>query len=201
VLRYSIIVSSLLLLLIIQACESSSRSEKDLIELEPFTWDLLDSGTFRIDELKMNKASVLITMDPECPMCANYSKLINELAPKHSSDSIRFYGVFTGPFYSNAEIKAFAIKYKVEISFILDPKYRLASFFSAEVTPEAFVMDRSGKLVYQGLLDNWAISLGKKRKQASVHYLADALEAIKNGNEPKVPFTIAVGCIIEYEIE
>jgi hypothetical protein len=63
------------------------------------------------------------------------------------------------------------------------------------------VMDGSGKLIYQGLLDNWAISLGKKRKHASEHYLADALEAIKNGNDPEVSFTKAVGCIIEYEIE
>lgn len=190
-----------LVLVLIQACGSSDAPKKDLIELEPFTWEMLDSGTFRIDELRMNKASVLITMDPECPMCANYSKLINELAPKYSSDSIQFYGIFTSPFYSDAEIRAFAIKYKVDIPFILDPDYRLASFFSAEVTPEVFVINRAGQLVYQGLLDNWAISLGKKRKKASKHYLADALEAIKKGAEPEVNYTKAVGCIIEYEIE
>jgi hypothetical protein len=140
-------------------------------------------------------------MDPECPMCANYSKVINELAPKYLSDSIQFYGLFTGPFSTEREIKAFALKYKVEIPFILDPEYRLASYFNAEVTPEVFVLDSSGKLVYQGLIDNWAIALGKKRKRASEHYLADALEAINSGNDLEVEFTKAVGCIIEYDIE
>ena len=190
-----------LFILLLQACGPSGGLKGDINELQPNTWILLDSGTFQIDDLKKNKASVLITLDPECPMCVNYSKVINELAPKYSSDSIQFYGIFTSPFYSDAEIKAFAIKYKVDIPFILDPDYRLASFFGAEVTPEVFVIGRNGKLIYQGLLDNWAIALGKKRKRASEHYLADALEAIKTGTVPKVNYTKAVGCIIEYEIE
>jgi len=200
-LRSPSLVFGIIALVLIHACEFSDALKKDLVELEPFTWEMLDSGTFQINDLKKNKASVLITLDPECPMCANYSKVINELSPKYSMDSIQFYGIFTSPFYSDAEIRAFAVKYNVDIPFILDPDYRLASFFGAEVTPEVFVMNQAGQLVYQGLLDNWAIALGKKRKKASKHYLADALEAIKMGTEPEVNYTKAIGCIIEYEIE
>jgi len=190
-----------LIVLMIQSCSPSGGLKGDIEELQPYTWELLDSGTFQVEDIKKNKASVLITLDPECPMCANYSKVINELAPKYANDSIQFYGIFTSPYYTDAEIKAYAIKFGVEIPFILDPNYRLASFFGAEVTPEVFVIERNGTLVYQGLLDNWAIALGKKRKMASKHYLADALEAVKTGNEPEVKYTTAVGCIIEYEVE
>ena len=194
-------MAGFLFVVMLQACGPTGGFKGDIKELQPFTWDMLDSGTFQINDLKKNKASVLITLDPECPMCANYSKVINELSPKYSMDSIQFYGIFTSPSYSDAEIKAFAVKYNVDIPFILDPDYRLASFFGAEVTPEVFVMNQAGQLVYQGLLDNWAIALGKKRKKASKHYLADALEAIKMGTEPEVNYTKAIGCIIEYEIE
>ncbi len=183
------------------SCKEVGGLNGDVTELGPYSWDLLDSTLFSVDDLGRSKATVLITMDPECPMCANYAKVINELYPKYKQDSVAFFGVFTGPYFTDAEIRGFGIKYQVEIPFILDPENRLASFLGAEVTPEVFVIDKVGHLVYQGALDDWATGLGKKKRAAQKHYLADALKALSEGKEPEVTYTKAYGCIIEYEIE
>ena len=134
------ILASLLMILFLLSC-SEGPSIGDVQELTPFTWEVLDGGDFSIRDFANNRASVLITMDPECPMCANYSKTINDLVPKYSADSIAFYGLFTSEFYSRAEIRGFGLKYGVEIPFVLDPNYELASFLGARATPEVFVFD------------------------------------------------------------
>ena len=196
--------SSLVLLvftILIASCITEKGFQGEIGELGPYSWNLLDGGQFTIEYLSKSRATVLITMDPECPMCANYSKVINDLELVYREDSVSFYGIFTTDFYSEQEIRGFALKYNVDIPFILDPTNRLAQFLDAKVTPEVFVFDRNSELVYQGLIDDWAIALGKKRKKANVHYLTDALDAVRNGRSPEIGYTKAVGCIIEYDIE
>lgn len=170
-----------------------------MADLAPYQWRLLDSTSFQIDDMSQNKASVFITLMPDCPMCANYAKTVNELAFTH--DSVAIYGLFPTRYYTDNEVRVYRDKYQLKVPFIMDPDNRLATFLAASVTPEAFVLDRSGKLAYQGAIDDWAIALGKKKRMAQQHYLDDALSALAKGERPVTSYVPAVGCIIEYETE
>lgn len=69
----------------------------------------------------------------------------------------------------------------------------------ATVTPQAFVFARNQKRpVYQGRIDNLYGAYGKKRKVATTHELADALEAVVAGRAVRITKTMPVGCFIAY---
>ena len=77
--------------------------------------------------------------------------------------------------------------------FRLDQGSRLARAFGAERTPEAFLFDASGKLVYHGTIDDNAQSPGEVKER----YLRDALQALVDGNKIAVAETKSLGCTIK----
>ena len=110
---------------------------------------------------------------------------------------IHFYGIFSGNGFDENEIADFAKTYKIEFDLLLDPEKKTAKLFKAQVTPEAFILDASGKVIYQGAVDNWLYAAGKKRALITEHYLQDALLAVVSGEKIKISLTQAKGCLLE----
>ena len=69
-----------------------------------------------------------------------------------------------------------------------------APWRSASVTPEAFLFDRNGKLVYHGAIDDNHRDPGKVQKR----YLKDALDAVAAGKTPAVQESKSMGCGIKF---
>jgi hypothetical protein len=67
---------------------------------------------------------------------------------------------------------------------------------AAQITPEAAVFDAKRRLVYHGRIDNLYEDFGHKRKSATTHELADAIEAAIAGKPLTTKVTSAVGCYI-----
>lgn len=141
--------------------------------------------------------TVFIFLSPECPLCQNYSVKINKLMQQHHSDSLHFVGVVSGTFYPPDQIKRFLIKYELDLPVLLDPEFKLAKAFGAEITPEVFYTAPGGKVLYSGAIDDWAISLGQKRINVQNDYLRDAILAHQQRKEINPTRTKAVGCFIE----
>jgi hypothetical protein len=70
------------------------------------------------------------------------------------------------------------------------PAPALARQLGAQTTPEAFLFDGQGRLVYRGAVDDG----GEKPAR---HYLRDALEAVLAGRPVTVPRTLGNGCEIK----
>jgi hypothetical protein len=70
------------------------------------------------------------------------------------------------------------------------PPASLAKALGAQTTPEAFLFDAEGKLVYRGAVDEG----GEKPARL---YLRDALEAVLAGKPVAVPRTLGNGCEIK----
>jgi len=140
---------------------------------------------------------VFYFLSPECPLCENYALNIREIYQSFEYYNFRFYGIFPGEYYSKEQIKEYKKVNDLGIEFLLDPKYELTNSLDATTTPEAIVFSKEQELIYQGAIDNWMISLGKKRTVVTEHYLLDALAAVKKNTVPKVVKTKPVGCYIE----
>jgi hypothetical protein len=80
---------------------------------------------------------------------------------------------------------------------LIDSNKKIANQLKASITPEVFILDINGSLLYSGRIDDWAYSLGKKRKNITDHNLLNALEDILNSRTIKNPKTTAIGCYIE----
>jgi hypothetical protein len=145
------------------------------------------------DHLKDKQAAVFVFLAPDCPLSQNYTRTLNDLRPQFQSNGIEFYAVFTG----DAAVDEFVATYKITFPVLHDRDYRLADFFGATKTPEAFAVDTQGRTFYQGAIDNWAPELGQHRTVITEHYLQDALSSFVQHREVEVKQTKAVGCFIE----
>jgi hypothetical protein len=78
--------------------------------------------------------------------------------------------------------------------YVVDAGSRVARGFGAERTPEAFLFDAGGVLVYHGTIDDNADSAGA----VTQHFLRDALDAVAAGQPVAVKETKALGCGIKF---
>jgi thiol-disulfide isomerase/thioredoxin len=148
-------------------------------------------------EIEQNQLNVLLFLSPECPLCQNYAPTIQDIQNSFSDKKVKFFGIVSGDFYSRESILKYKLKYGIDMPILLDPEFKLADQLNAEITPEAVVLNNQGRTIYMGAIDNWAISLGQKRLEASAHYLSDALNNYLEGKKVEPSRTKAVGCFIE----
>lgn len=157
----------------------------------------IEGLSYSLNSLKNNKASVIIFLSPDCPLCQNYALTIKQMQEEFEKQGIKFYGIFPGTWYSVKDIKKFKSDYKLNINMLLDEKKALSHLLKATVTPEAVIINADGKIVYQGRIDNWMYAAGKKRTVITKHELKDALEDIVNNKVISITKTEPVGCLIE----
>jgi thiol-disulfide isomerase/thioredoxin len=183
-------ITLVLIVVILSSCGTDSPLHQKLA--------MLDKTEIVLDTVFSNHSgTALIFLSPECPLCQNYSVTIDRIQEDFGDKDIAFYGIVSGTYYSDADIKGFLIRYKLDLPIILDPQLALANHYGAEITPEAFLIAESGESIYQGAIDNWAISLGQKRQTITERYLENALNAHLTGDEINPEITKAVGCFIE----
>jgi hypothetical protein len=89
---------------------------------------------------------------------------------------------------TRAKEKGFAFPY------VVDATSGLARAFGASRTPEAFLFDAKGALVYHGTIDDNAQEPDKVKER----YLADALNSLASGSAVAVKETKAMGCGIKF---
>ena len=82
----------------------------------------------------------------------------------------------------------------LKFPYVVDATSDMARAFGATRTPEAFLFDSSGKLVYHGTVDDNA------RDQSAVkeRWLQDAVDAVIAGKEVPTAETKAFGCGIKF---
>lgn len=152
---------------------------------------------FSLIDIKSNKASVFIFLSPECPICIKMTGSIREIADSFASKGVKFYLIFPGKYFTASQIQTFQKTYKLDIPALRDENNEFVALTGATITPQAFVVDHTGKIVYTGKIDNWYESIGKRRTVITEFYLRDALDAVINSRLPKIKRTEPVGCIIE----
>lgn len=81
--------------------------------------------------------------------------------------------------------------------YVVDATSEVARAFGATRTPEAFLFDAKGKLVYHGAIDDNA----SDAKAVDVPYLKNALNALIEGKNIPVAQTKALGCSIKFRSE
>jgi len=156
-----------------------------------------DGNMHVIDKNTGGGMQLFIFISPECPFCVNYTKTLNDLASKFESENISYAAVVSGDEFTDNDVNEFRTEYGFKFPVLMDHDNKLAKMLGATVTPEVFLMDREGGLIYSGAIDNWAVDTGRKRRVVSEHYLQDAIIAALHGTKPDPSHKDAVGCYIE----
>jgi peroxiredoxin len=157
---------------------------------------LLFSNTLVASE--KDSIMVYFFMLESCPICQQVTPTIKEVHEVFKNQGIEFQLVFpNGNYTSPEEMDKFIKKYKLEIESIIDKQKKITNKWKATVTPEVVVVRKSSDVIlYRGKINNSFISLGKRRRVVSEHYLKDALKQIVEGKNVAVQKTEPVGCFI-----
>jgi peroxiredoxin len=82
---------------------------------------------------------------------------------------------------------------KMAVPYVVDATSDVARAFGATRTPEAFLFDGKGKLIYHGAIDDNA----KAPEKVTARWLRDALAAAVGGKPVALQETKALGCSIK----
>jgi len=137
----------------------------------------------------------IVFLSPECPLCQNYTLVLNRLSDQYKG-RITLYGVIPGKAYSAGELEKFRTGYHLRFDLLTDRDFELVKLLKATTTPQVFLLSRQNEILYAGLIDNWAASLGVQRTVVTRHYLAAAIDAALNHLPIATRTTIPVGCLI-----
>lgn len=142
------------------------------------------------------RATVFFTMDPTCPITQLYTRAYTEFAAKYAGQGVKVIGVYAGPFMQQEEAAAFAADAGLDFPQVVDDACQLSVALQARVTPECFIVDPAGQVVYRGALDDRPVRQGRKKPAAARNYLSDAMDAYLATGKPQRE-VVAVGCIVE----
>jgi len=101
-------------------------------------------------------------------------------------------------YVTDAEENAYLAEMHADPTAVLmDPQGKLGRLYDAKTTPEMYVIDPQGKLIYEGAIDNRATPDANDIKGAD-NYLNDALSAAMAGKPVAKSYTASYGCSVKY---
>jgi len=96
------------------------------------------------------------------------------------------------------QAKAWKAKaYAASTDLLLDPQGRVGRAYEAKTTPHMFVIDKAGRLVYMGGIDDRPYAEPASLKGAK-NYVAAALDDLKAGRPVAVATSRPYGCSVKY---
>lgn len=141
------------------------------------------------------EAVVVVFLGTECPLAKLYGARLAEMEREYRDRGVAFVGIDSNQQDSLQEINHYARKHKIDFPILKDPSAAVADQFGATRTPEAFVLDRAGRVLYHGRIDD-EYGVGTRRARAIRHNLAAALDEILAGKAVTNAATEPVGCLI-----
>ncbi|MCI0537865.1 MAG: redoxin domain-containing protein [Verrucomicrobiales bacterium] len=142
------------------------------------------------------KVTVLIFVNPECPISNRYAPEIQRLAKTFQPNDTSFWLVYPDPDLSVEVIQQHLNQYGLSLPALRDPRHVLVKRSQARVTPEAAVFRADSRLVYHGRIDDRYVDLGKERFAPTERDLELAVKACLANKAVHRPATKAIGCYI-----
>lgn len=142
--------------------------------------------------LKGKNGTVLIFMATRCPVSNGYNERMEKLAADYAPRGVNVVGINANATEPVEEVRQHAKEKGLTFTILKDAGSRIADRFDAQVTPEAYLLDASGKLVYHGPIDN-----ARDPEKITSNYLRDAVEAVLSGKPVQKSEAKAFGCSIK----
>ncbi len=140
------------------------------------------------------KASLLLFLLPDCPVCNAYAPEIKRICGDYEPKGISVFVVHADPDVTVAEAKKHAKDYQLPGPVLLDPTHVLVKWSGATMAPEAAVVGPEGKVLYLGRIDDLFADYGKRRAEPKQHDLRNALDAVLAGKAVPLATGKPIGC-------
>jgi peroxiredoxin len=145
------------------------------------------------------KIVVLEWVNPGCPYVVRHYKegTMANLAKEYAAGgNVVWLAVMSNAGAKAEDMKAFADKNKLPYPILMDAEGTVGKAYGAKTTPHMFVIDKDGKLAYQGGIDN---DEDGEKSSDRVNYVKNALDELKAGKPVGKGETASYGCGIKYK--
>ncbi len=143
------------------------------------------------------KIVVLEWINWDCPFSNRpYEKgAFPALPKKYAGRGVVWLAVNSTHYATRAKDKIWIATYKLPYPILDDSDGKVGRQFVARTTPQMFILDKAGKIAYQGALDDDPGG----RKAKPLNYVAQALDELLAGKPVSTPKTRPYGCSVKYK--
>lgn len=161
-------------------------------------YDVISGNQFSINDKKGASGTLVIFSCNTCPYVIAQEARIREIIANAARMDIGVVVINSneakrGDEDSKAAMKKYAEGQKYTAPYLVDENSAMANAFGATRTPENFLFDKDGKLVYRGSIDDSPREISDVKS----HYLLDAMTALSKGKEIVTKTTVSSGCSIK----
>jgi peroxiredoxin len=143
--------------------------------------------------LSKNKAVVVIFIATQCPFSNGYNDRMAKIAHDYAGKGVTVVGINANKTESAQEVAKHAGEHKFTFPVVKDEGSKVAGMYGAAHTPEAYVINAKGKLVYHGRIDERYDDPNAVKSPD----LRNAIDAVLSGKPVPAPETKAFGCSIK----
>jgi len=151
-----------------------------------------DGAEHSLKALAGKNGAVLIFIATKCPVSNAYNDRMEKLAQDYKAKGINVIGINSNNTEPASEVKSHAGEKHLTFTILKDDGNKIADRLGATRTPEAYVIDASGKLVYHGRIDN-----AQNTANITSSDLRDALDEMLGGKPITKTGGAAFGCSIK----
>lgn len=193
----SLVIASLVIIALAAVAGSGSSSDLPAAPaigtvIDDFKLPDPNGAEHSLKALMGNKGAVIIFIATKCPVSNAYNDRMEKLAEDYKAKGINVIGINANNTEPAAEVKSHAAEKGLKFTILKDDGNRVADRLGANHTPEAYVIDASGRLVYHGRIDN-----AQNPANITSNDLRDALDAILAGQPIQKTTSVAFGCSIK----
>lgn len=169
-----------------------------------FTLSGADGKTYKLSQFS-GKIVVLEWFNKDCPYVRKFydSKTMQALQEENTSKGVVWLSIVSSAEGKEGNIDS-ATAQKVttdwgihNTAILFDSKGSVGRTYGAKTTPHMFVIDKSGKIAYQGAMDDRP-SATKKSLEGAQNYVSAALTSLEKGEPVKTASTTPYGCSVKY---
>ena len=142
------------------------------------------------------KVVVLEWTNPGCPYVVRHygEGTMKKLQEKWSNHDVQWLTINSTNYMGKDDNAAFAQEHGLSWPVLTDSSGRVGRAYGAKTTPHLFVIDKAGKVAYQGAIDDDP----RGEKDTRVQYVHQALRALEDGGTPPTAGTKPYGCSVKY---
>ena len=163
-----------------------------------FRLPMTSGGEFALEDVASAPAIVVAFWCNHCPYVRAWEDRFNAIARESAARGVVTVAICAndatshpGDSFANMALRASEQDYA--FAYAHDESQATARAYGAERTPEAFVIDPSGRVAYHGAIDD-----STDPDAVTAHHLRDAIAAVLDGRTPEPARTPAVGCTIKW---
>jgi peroxiredoxin len=166
----------------------------------PYSLRGVDGKTYSLADFR-GKVVVLEWINPNCPFSRRHAeeKTMAETAARHPEAvwlAINSSNPRSGDFLPPAEHGAYDREHGITYPVLYDESGAVGHAYGARTTPHMFIVDRQGKLAYDGAIDD--DPSGRNPRARRTNYVDRGLAAEAAGRTPDPALTKPYGCSVKY---